>query len=68
MMETSAKNEDLSTMCIISQQEKLDALFGITNGEDLDSFLSGLSFDQAVGKKDEALSAISELSAVEEQI
>lgn len=53
---------------IASQQEKLDALFGITNGEDLDTFLSGLSLDEAVQKKDEALSAINELSTLEQDM
>ena len=53
---------------ITTQQEKLDALFGITGNNDLDSFLSGLSLDEAIQKKDEALSAINELSAVEQDI
>lgn len=53
---------------IATQQEKLDALFGITGSNDLDSFLSGLSLDEAIQKKDEALSAISELSAVEQDM
>lgn len=53
---------------IATQQEKLDALFGITNNEDLDTFLSGLSLDEAVQKKDKTLSAISELSSLEQNM
>ena len=30
---------------IATQQEKLDALFGITNGQDIDTFLSNMSLD-----------------------
>ena len=33
---------------IMTQQEKLDALLGITGGQDLDSYLDGLSLDEAV--------------------
>ena len=53
---------------IATQQEKLDAIFGITGGQDLDSFLSGLSLDQAIEKKDEALSAIDQLSSMDKDI
>lgn len=57
-----------SLMHIPTQQEKLDALFGITSGQDLDTFLSGLSLDEAIEKKDEALSAIDQLSAMQQGI
>ena len=57
-----------SSSHILTQQEKLDAVFGITNGQDLDTFLGGLSLDQAIEKNDEALSAINELSVVEQEM
>ena len=32
----------------MTQQEKLDALLGITEGQDLDAYLDGLSLDEAI--------------------
>ena len=54
---------DLSTSTanpphIATQQEKLDALFGITGGKDVDSFLDGLSLSEAEQIKEDALSSI----------
>lgn len=34
---------ELSTSQIATQQEKLDAIFGITGGKSVDEFLDGLS-------------------------
>lgn len=60
---------DLSTVAtsskILTQQEKLDALFGITQGQDIDTFLNELSLDNAQQQND-VLSAINELSVVEQ--
>lgn len=60
---------DLSTVAapskILTQQEKLDALFGITQGQDIDTFLNELSLDNTQQQND-VLSAINELSAVEQ--
>lgn len=41
----TSNSDKVQPVHIVSQQEKLDALFGITNGQDIDSFLSGLSLD-----------------------
>lgn len=60
-----------STPHIATQQEKLDAIFGITNGQDIDSFLDNLSLDdakKAIENKDDAVSGISQLSAIEQEI
>ena len=63
---------DLSTSSqtphIATQQEKLDALFGITGGKDVDSFLDELSLSEAEKIKDDALSSIDQLSAIEEDM
>lgn len=60
---------DLSTVAtsskILTQQEKLDALFGITQGQDIDTFLNELSLDNTQQQND-VLSAINELSVVEQ--
>lgn len=53
---------------ILSQQEKLDALFGITQGQDIDTFLSGLTMDDAQQKQNDVLSAINELSVVDQTL
>lgn len=60
-----------STPHIATQQEKLDAIFGITNGQDIDTFLDNLSLDdakKAIEDKDDALSGISQLSAIEQEM
>ena len=36
---------ELSTSHIATQQEKLDAIFGITGGKSVDEFLDGLSLE-----------------------
>lgn len=56
---------DVPPSKILTQQEKLDALFGITQGQDIDTFLSGLSLDNAQQQND-VMSALTELSAVEQ--
>ena len=53
---------------IMTQQEKLDALLGITGGQDLDTYLDGLSLDEAVQKNDEALSGIEQLSSLDQDM
>lgn len=58
----------LSASHIMTQQEKLDALLGITGGQDLDTYLDGLSLDEAVQKNDEALSGIEQLSALDQSM
>ena len=56
------------TSHIMTQQEKLDALLGITGGQDLDTYLDGLSLDEAVQKNDEALSGIEQLSSLDQDM
>lgn len=53
---------------IATQQEKLDALFGITDGKDINDFLDGLSLDNAQQMKENTLSSIEELSAIEQNM
>ena len=63
MTELSAQAPHIATA-----QEKLDAVFGITNGQDIDTFLDGLSLNDAESTKDAALSSIDQLSAIERQM
>ena len=42
---TESKMNDLSAHHIATQQEKLDAIFGITGGKSVDEFLSSLTLE-----------------------
>ena len=44
-MEMEQTQTDISASHIATQQEKLDAIFGITGGKSIDDFLDGLSLD-----------------------
>ena len=61
-------NNRQSTPHIATQQEKLDAVFGITGGQDIDTFLDSLSLSSAESTKDAALSAIDQLSSIEQDM
>lgn len=60
MMQLEYEMNELSaeTPHIATQQEKLDAIFGITGGKSVDEFLDDLSFEDANQRKNEALDAI----------
>ncbi len=64
MIDLSAQN----TPHIATQQEKLDAIFGITGGKDIDTFLDSLSLNSAEEIKNDALSAIDQLSSLDQNI
>ena len=55
---------DLSAAHIATQQEKLDAIFGITGGKSVDEFLDGLSLE--TGKIEDAMLSID--NAVQRQV
>ena len=63
MNELSAETPHIAT-----QQEKLDAIFGITGGKSVDEFLDDLSFEDANQRKNEALDAIGQLSAISQSM